>query len=260
MEWKKLFPKENIFYETENGILYCADNSELLPKFPSGTVDLILTDPPYNIADNNKLTKRKNEIRTTKESWGSEFKDAWPSIEEYCEWLLGKAKEFKRILKDTGSLITFLDRNYSGYFIYRIEKEVGLIPKNKIYFIKRNPVPHFRKNNYRSAVEEAVWFTKGEKYYLNFLSQKEMVQVFTGNIGTKETSHPTEKYIWMVKPLIIRHSKPGDLILDPFAGSGTILAVAEKLKRRWIGIEVNEKYCSLIKNRIEKIRKQKFLF
>ncbi|WP_297445806.1 site-specific DNA-methyltransferase [Desulfurobacterium sp.] len=242
------------YYESQSGVLYNGKAEEILPAFDSESVDLIITDPPYNIGDKDKLTKKGNKLVSTEEAWGKEFKDSY-DFERYVEWIVELSKEFYRILKKTGSLILFLDRNYSGYFAYLIEKNTGFKLRNKIYFEKLNPLPHIRKNNYRSCIEEALWFTKGKTYYLNFISQDKMLQVFKGFIGKKKTSHPTEKYMWMIEPLITRHSKPGDIVLDPFFGSGTVGEVCELNGRRWIGVEKEEKFCLMAKRRIEKISK-----
>ena len=254
MEWNKLKEKlissEYYYFHTNNGVLLCGDCLEIMKEFPDEFIDLILTDPPYNIADSNKLTKRKGKIKSNEKAWGVEFKDKWNSIEDYSSWLINTTKLLKKCLKNSGSIILFLDRTYIGYFLFLIEREVKLEFRNKIYFEKINPLPHFRKNNYRSCIEEAIWFTKGTKYYFNFLSQKEMRQIFKGSIGKRFTKHPTEKYEWMIEPLITRHSRENDLILDPFIGSGLTAVVCEKLNRRWIGIEINPEYCKITKQRI----------
>ena len=232
-----------------------------MKKFPEKSVDLVLTDPPYNIADKSKLTKVGGKIKTNEEAWGEKFKDKWTSIDEYFNWIILVMKSIKRILKKEGSLVSFFDRKYTGYIIYLLEK-IRLKFKNKIYFEKSNPLPHIRKNNYRSCIEEAIWFTISDKgnYYLNFISQERMKQIFRNNIGQKETSHPTEKYAWMIDPIIIRHSKKNDIVLDSMCGSGTTCKIAEKLGRQWIGIEISKKYCEIAKRRIKSEADQKKLF
>jgi len=252
MSWKDKFPKENRYFETDSGILYYGDCSKITANFSYESINLVLTDPPYNIADSNKLTKVGNKIKTNKEAWGTKFQDKWGSVEEYFDWLINIISVFRKILKETGSLILFLDRKYTGHAVYLIERRIGLKFKNKIYFEKHNPLPCYRKNNYRSCMEEAIWFTKsfGRKYNINFVSQKEMKQIFKGNIGGKFSKHPTEKYKWMIEPLVIRHSEKNDIILDCFFGSGTTSVVAELLGRRWIGIEISQEYCEMAKQRI----------
>ena len=237
-------------FKTERGILFNSNCENVFTEIEEGTVDLIFTDPPYNIAEDSKLTKAGSKIVSNKTAWGDDFKDRWASFDEYLDWLLPIIEKMSRLLSNEGSLILFLDRKFTGFFIYYIEKHFGLKFRNKIYFEKLNPLPHIRKNNYRSCIEEAIWLSKSNKYILNFKSQDEMKQVFSGNIGKKITTHPTEKYEWMIFPIIERHSNPGSLILDPFSGSGTIPVIAERLKRKWIGIEKKKEFFEMIKKRL----------
>jgi len=222
---------------------------ELTSELPDKSIDLILTDPPFNIASKNNLTYVRGKITSTKRAWGYKFNDEWKTIDDYIHWLLNETSEFKRILKENGSLIMFVSRYYSGYVIYRFEKK-GWIFKNKIYFERLNPPPHVRKNNYRSVMDEAIWFTKTNKYIFNFLSQEKMKQVFYGNIGNKDTRHPTEKYVWMIEPLILRHSTKNSVILDPFCGSGTVCVISKKHKRFYIACDINKEYVEICNKRL----------
>lgn len=220
-----------------------------MANIPTGVVDLVLTDPPYGIADKAKLTKVGNKIVSNEEAWGKDFQDKWNTVDEYYEWLKGFVGEFVRVLNDEGSMILFLDRKYTGLITHRLEKDFDLHFRNKVYFFKTNPVPGIRKVNYRSAVEEAIWLTKGSKYTFNFGEQRDMTQVYSGSIGRKATKHPTEKYTWMVEPLIKNHTNPGDLVLDPFAGSGAILSVARTNDRSVIGFEKNPEFYGMARSR-----------
>jgi DNA modification methylase len=220
---------------------------------------LVLTDPPYNIATTAKLTKVGEKVVSTKKAWGNQFIDYWQSFNDYADWIIGIFKSIEPKMSDEASLIAFLDRKYTGYFADALENNTNLIYRNKLYFVKNNPLPHIRKNNYRSCIEEAIWFSK-QKYHINFLSQDEMKQVFYGNIGSKHSDHPTEKYFWMINPLIIRHSQECDTVLDPFAGSGTTAVACEKLNRKWICIEKDERYCEMAKQRLESVVKLGNLF
>jgi len=255
MNWEvlkeKLINSKHYYWHTDNGVLLKGDCLEVMKEIPKECIDLVLTDPPYNIADSAKLTKAGGEIKSTKDAWGSRFKDKWDSNEEYATWILDVLAETHKILNKSGSLILFLDRKYGGYFAHKIEDDLKFKYRNKIYFEKLNPLPQFRKNNYRSCIEEALWFSRSwnGEYCINFISQQDMKQVFKGNIGKKTSKHPTEKYAWMIEPLINRHSNENDIIIDPFMGSGTVAAASEKLNRRWIGIELNEEYCQIIKQR-----------
>lgn len=251
-----------IYYKSNHGTLYNGDSEVVAKELPDGFVDLLLTDPPYNIASDLKVTKKGNAFVSTQEAWGTSFQDKWDSTDQYQKWLVGKLEALRHTLKKTASVILFLDRKYSGYTVYLLEKKFGWHYRNKIYFEKLNPIPHMRKTNYRSVIEEAVWFTVSDEgsYHFNFTDQNEMKQIFRGYLGRKKTKHPTEKYRWMIDPLILRHSFDGDVVLDPFAGSGTVLKSAEYYNRKWIGIKKELDFCKIIKQRMESIPISMFSF
>ena len=227
------------------------DGKAGLASVPDNFVDLVLTDPPYGIADSAKLTKTKGQIVSTQEAWGNDFQDSWDNVEHYYEWIKPFITEFVRVMKDNGSLILFLDRKYTGLIIRNLEKHFDLNFKNKIYFKKKNPVPSIRKNNYRSTIEEAVWFIKGKQFVFNFGAQADMLQFYEGSIGRKKTQLPTEKYRWMIEPLIKNHTRPGDVVLDSFAGSATTLVVAKQHACHVIGFEKDSRFYEMAKARLE---------
>lgn len=227
-----------------------------MSNIPSGSVDLVLTDPPYGIASKGKLTKVGGKIVSTSQAWGNDFQDAWADMTAYWTWFEPYIAQFHRVMKDGASCILFLDRKYSGLITHLIEQEFNLDFKNKIYFKKVNPVPGIRKNNYRSSIEEAIWFTKGKGYTFNFGPQKEMTQCYEGPIGKKSTKHPTEKYSWMIDPLVKNHTNPGDLILDAFAGSGSTIVSAWKQGRKAIGFEKNTEFFEMAHARCDQVQQE----
>ena len=231
--------------------LFNMDSLNGMKNMQASSVDLVLTDPPYGIANAAKLTKANGKIVSTNEAWGNDFKDEWENVEDYWNWFKPFVKEMVRVMKDGASMILFLDRKYTGYITFVIGKEFDVTFKNKVYFKKKNPMPSIRKNNYRSSMEEAIWFSKGKPNTFNFGEQSEMTQVYEGPIGKKKTKHPTEKYTWMVEPLIKNHSKPGDVILDPFSGSGATLMNAIKMERNAIGFEMNTGFYEMAKAQAE---------
>lgn len=236
--------------ESEQNYLSNIDGTVGLAGVPTGFVNLVLTDPPYGIADKTKLTKVGSKIVSTHEAWGNDFQDKWANIDAYWDWFKPFVAEYVRVLKEGGSVILFLDRKYTGLIAHYIERDFGLIFKNKIYFKKKNPMPGIRKTNYRSSIEEAIWFSKpGKQTCFNFGLQAEMTQVYEGAIGQKKTKHPTEKYRWMIEPLIKNHSNEGDVILDNFAGSGSVLVYAKLNKRNAIGFEKSSTFFDMAKER-----------
>ncbi|MBU9391514.1 site-specific DNA-methyltransferase [Burkholderia multivorans] len=225
-------------------------------NLPDSCIDLVLTDPPYGIASKGKLTKSGGKIVSTSQAWGNDFQDAWNDMNAYWEWFKPYVAQFHRIMKDGASCILFLDRKYTGLITYLIEQEFDLNFKNKVYFKKVNPVPGITKLNYRSSIEEAIWFTKGKGYAFNFGAQKEMTQCYEGSIGKKVTGHPTEKYSWMMDPLVKNHSEKSDIILDAFCGSGSTIVSAWKQGRKAIGFEKNPEFFKMAHARCEQMQQQ----
>lgn len=220
---------------------------------PSSTVDLVLTDPPYNICQAGKVTKSKGKIVSNQDAWGNDFKDEWETVDDYWNWLKPFITEMVRVMKDGASMILFLDRKYTGLIAYFLETQFELTFKNKMYFIKTNALPSFRFVNYRSNIEECLWFSKGKAENFNFGTQQDMLQTFTGSIGKKfklnGMSHPTEKYGWMIEPLILNHSQPGQTVLDVFSGSGSVMVHALRNGRKSIGFEMNKDFFEIAKAR-----------
>jgi DNA modification methylase len=224
------------------------DCFEVMPQIPANSIDLIIFDPPYNIGSDAKITFVDGKPKTTNEAWGEEgYNDTFSEI-DYKTIIEKSTVEFNHILKEDGSVIIFYDRGYGEYLVPL--KQVFTL-RNTFFFLKENPSPHMRKNNYRSGFESAMWLSR-KKYKLNFLSQGEMINVFKGNNSGKETEHPTEKYRWMIEPLIKAHSNVGDTVLDPMCGSGTTCVLAKELGRNYIGIEIEKKYYEIAQNRVNK--------
>lgn len=244
-----------IYYENDNGILLCGDNAGIMPLLEANSIDLIVTDPPYNIGDENKLCKQGDKILSNKEMWGHfEPKDE----KEWLIYLEKTIKEFYRINK--GSVYLFYDKFNIGK-IKEFCEMAGYYPKNLLAIIKVNPLPHFRKNGFRSDFELCLFCQKEkDKDVFNFLSQDEMKSVDYYTIGQKDSDHPTEKPVSVICKYIKISSNEGAIILDPFIGSGTTAIACEKLNRRWVGIEISEEYCEIAKKRIEAEHNQLKMF
>lgn len=255
----KVFSKDNIYLINDN----CFEPTyDLFLENLDGGIDLILTDPPFNIAEKGKVTKAHGKIYSNKEAWGSTFKDKFTK-EEYDEFIrLFVQKSFK-LLNDGASLCSFIDRKYSGRFIEICEQE-GFIFKNEIIFVKRNCVPKVRAYNFGSATEKAIWLIKPNKgktksgksnisktrprIFNNQKARKGLSldeyhnthssNVFFYNIGKKLIGHPTEKYVKQIEPLIRTLSNKNSWILDPFGGCFSSAVVAKNLNRKYVGFEI----------------------
>ena len=223
------------------------DCLENIKDIPDGTVDLIITDPPYNIGQENKRTKVGNVIMTNKEAWGE-----WDNFEkkEFELFFTNYLKECFRILKWGGAMYCFSAREDSGFYIHKAV-DIGFTYLNSLAIIKNNPLPHFAKTNFRSAFELCFYVCKGDKpKTFNFISQQECINTFHYLIGIKDTKHPTEKPLDFFKRLIKISSNEQDLVFDGFMGSGTTAVASKQLNRNFIGFEINKKYIDMANKRL----------
>jgi len=231
--------------------LYFGDCNEILNKLEENSVDVIFTDPPYNTA--NKNTKKLNGRKALSKDFGK-----WDYFTDlkYLEFNEQWISNGKRILKTSGNLLMFCKLEYISD-IKRIYEKLGFYHHATIIWHKTNPAPQIRKTGFLSSCEAILWAVKGYDtkkvpYTFNFKSQKEMHNFIETPIcmGRERTKHPTQKPRKVVSHLIEIFSNPGDTILDPFAGSGTIAEVAIKLGRNSISIENNREYFDIMKKRL----------
>lgn len=233
--------------------IICADALIELQKIPTESVDLIVTDPPYNVSTNLKIDRSK---------WGKKQRRKAIINFDYGEWDRKTEDEFyqftkewfyecKRVLKKGGSIYIFFTKELISWFHEWRADDIKT--KNIISWIKSNPLPAFNKTNYRSAVE-FIYFgqKKGEKATFNFGEQKNMKNWFEFPLvqGKVRTKHPTQKPLGLIQKFIQVSSNENDIVLDPFLGSGTTIVACKKLNRNYIGIEINQKYCAIAQQRI----------
>jgi len=235
-----------------------ADCLEFIKKIPDNSIDLVLTDPPYNIDfssyDNKTDRSGKKYHNTEKLQWDKKF-----DLKEISKVLF---KEFDRIVKSSGSIVMFGPQNWA-YYYYGPAIQNNFDLKAQIIWIKSNPVPQARRKNYLSAHENIAWFARYSKkcpFTFNFISQNEMRNVFTFPIcqGDERTEHPTQKPLKLIEKLLNIHSNKNDVVLDPFLGSGTTAVACKLLNRNYIGIEISEKYCDIARRRLSIIPKSLF--
>jgi DNA modification methylase len=261
MWYENVFKNKNdltsLKYEIiDNVLLINGDCKEIIDLLKNDSVDVLFTDPPFNIGSNSKFSKSKDKFLPTKEIWGNKYQDYWDSQEDYWSWLMQIFS--KLILKVKYHYIVYLDRAYIGHFNYLLKDSLDL--KNMFCFVKNNPVPHFRKNNFRSTFELASWFSKNYRK-INFTTDQEMKNVFKGNIGNKEIEHPNYKYDWMVVPIAKTIINDNDIVLDCFSGSGAIIYHSLKIRPNsfYIGIEKNKEFFQTSVNFFKEKFKQQVL-
>ena len=225
----------------DNGIkLMFGDCLERMKEIPDGSVDLILTDPPYNIArENNFHTMGRTGI-------------------DFGEWdkgfdLFSYMNLIPSVCSRNANIVIFNDWKNLGD-IARYAESLGLVVKDMIRWEKTNPMPRNRDLRFITDYDCAVWLTMPKaKWTFNRQSETYDRCKFTGSIvsGKEKTPHTTQKPVWLMEELLKTLSNKGDVVLDMFMGSGSTGVAALNTNRKFIGVEMNEGYFNIAKDRIE---------
>jgi DNA modification methylase len=249
--------------------IYHGDCIEILNTLPEQSVDLIFADPPYNLQLQQELW-RPNMTRV------DAVDDEWDRFDDFAAyddftraWLAG----CRRVLKDTGTLWT-IGSYHNIYRVGAILQDLGFWILNDVVWTKVNPMPNFRGVRFTNAHETLIWAQKhrGARYTFNYEAMKALndglqmrsdweLPICTGAERIKvdgAKAHATQKPEALLYRVVLAASNPGDLVLDPFFGTGTTGAVAKKLHRRWIGIERDEQYVGVASERISQVAPASF--
>ena len=245
--------------------VFCQDVFSALPTLPDASVDLMFADPPYN------LTKSFNNRR---------FKQS--SSDDYAEWLNSWLSQTVRILKPTASVYICGDWRSSAA-IHRVGEKY-FVTQNRITWEREKG--RGAKANWKNCSEDIWFFTVSDDYYFNVdavMLKRQVIAPYTdGNGAPKDwtetengrfrvthpsnlwtdltvpywsmpenTDHPTQKPEKLLAKIILASSKQGDLVFDPFNGSGTTTVVAKKLGRHYLGVEIDPSYCCLAQKRLD---------
>ena len=246
----------------------CGDCLEVLKEIPDNSVDAVITDPPYMISSSVKIRRQRNPIKFDKQ-WKFKGKDIdynfgnWDIFESMTDYLKFTEQWFKecaRVLRKGGHIISFFDKHKLTYLVHWAE-ELNVKTRQCLFWIKSNPVPQARKVSFMSAVEMCYWGTKEttERKFATFnyqLGQHPdyiVAPICLGKERYKFGFHPTQKPEVVLEWIISYLTNENDIVLDPFAGSGTTGVVCAKLNRRYILIEKEEKYCKIAEARIKAI-------
>ena len=250
--------------EYKNKILK-GDCIEVLKSLPDNSVDMVFADPPYNMQLGGDLHRPDNsKVDAVTDHW-----DQFETMRKYDELSEAWLTECRRILKDNGTLWVI----GSYHNIFRVGAKLmdcGYWILNDVIWRKNNPMPNFRGTRLCNAHETLIWAGKHEKskYTFNYDALKEMndglqmrsdwlIPICSGGERLKDEDgtkvHTTQKPEALLYRILMTASKPGDVILDPFFGTGTTGAVAKKMGRHFVGIEREEKYIQHAQARIDAI-------
>jgi len=234
-------------------MLIFGDCIEELSKIKSNSVDLILIDPPYLISRDSNFKNYSDEAsKELVSKYGNlsiDFGD-WDKEELNWDILL---KEYYRILRKGGTLLTFYDIWKSSEIKESADKYKFKQPRVGCW-TKNNPVPINSKSNYLSNANEYFFsFVKGGKPTFNSKYDNGLYKYPICH-GKERYKHPTQKPLSLIRELIEKHSNPGDLVLDTFAGTGTTAHACVLSNRKYIMIEKNEVYFKIIEERLNNLK------
>jgi modification methylase len=260
----KMIPEELPLEEILHG-----DCVEILQSLPEESVDVIFADPPYNLQLHQELWRpNMTRVEPVDDDW-----DRFEDFAAYDRFTRAWLQACRRVLKETGTLWVI----GSYHNIYRVGTsllDLGYWILNDIVWLKTNPMPNFRGVRFTNAHETLLWAQKkrGARYTFNYRAMKALnddlqmrsvweIGLCTGRERVKingAKAHTTQKPEALLYRVLLSSTNPGDVVLDPFFGSGTTGVVAKRLHRRWIGIERHEEYIGMARQRLESVEPDRF--
>ena len=254
--------------------IYCGDNLEVLTQLPEKSVDLIYADPPF-------FSNKHYEVIWNDGAEVRAFEDRWKGgIEHYTEWMEPRLAQCYRVLQDTGSMYLHCDWHANAYLRILMDKIFGASnfqneiiwwyggggaskmrfarKHDNIYFYSKSSKWTFNVDAIREPYSEAWRGTpRADGSLRNFSKGKIPDDVYRLHgvlpMESEHIGYPTQKPEALLKRIIEASSNKGDIVLDPFCGCGTTLAVAQQLSRQWIGIDVSSTACRMMKDRLNKL-------
>ena len=247
--------------------IIAGDCIEVMNSLPEASVDLIFADPPYNLQLKGDLHRPDNsQVDAVDDAW-----DQFASFAAYDKFTQDWLKAARRLLKPNGAI--WVIGSYHNIFrVGAALQDAGYWILNDVIWRKSNPMPNFRGKRLTNAHETMIWASKSEgaKYTFNYEALKSLnegvqmrsdwvLPLCTGHERLKDDkgdkAHPTQKPESLLHRVLVGSTNPGDVVLDPFFGTGTTGAVAKMLGRDYIGIEREAAYRVVAEKRLANIRK-----
>lgn len=229
---------------------------------PDSCIDMVFADPPYNLQLGGDLFRPEGgRVDAVDDDW-----DKFDTFEIYDEFTRAWLVEARRVLKPNGTL--WVIGSYHNIFrVGAALQDAGYWILNDIVWRKSNPMPNFRGTRFTNAHETLIWASRSEdsRYTFNYRAMKALndelqmrsdwlLPICSGGERVKTDgvkAHPTQKPESLLYRILLACTNPGDVVLDPFFGTGTTGAVARRLGRQWIGIEREKRYVEVARARID---------
>ena len=246
------------------GQILAGDCVEEMRKLPDASVDLVFADPPYNLQLGGDLNRPDgSHVDAVTDHW-----DQFDSFTIYDNFTRDWLTECRRVLKPDGALWV-IGSYHNIYRVGALLQDLGFWILNDIVWRKTNPMPNFRGTRFTNAHETLLWCSQGEKakYHFNYRAMKTLndelqmrsdwtFPICSGGERLKDEAghkaHPTQKPEALLYRVLLATTEKGDVVLDPFFGTGTTGAIAKRLGREWIGCERESAYREVALARIEK--------
>jgi len=252
----------DLYHELPLDQILRGDCVQIMPMLPSASVDCVFADPPYNL-------QLRGELRRPNESLVDGVDDEWDRFADFASydaftraWLT----ECRRLLRKDGTLWV-IGAYHNIFRIGAILQDLGFWILNDVIWRKSNPMPNFRGRRFTNAHETLIWAARGRdsRYRFNYQAMKSLnddiqmrsdwfIPLCTGPERMRNEHglklHPTQKPEALLHRVLLASTNPDDIVLDPFAGTGTTLAVAKRLRRHFIGIERHPAYAEAAIGRV----------
>lgn len=260
------------YYQNDDAGIILGDTFQILRKIKAESFDMIFADPPYFLSSDGITCQGGKMVSVNKGSWDKLQFDNKKGIEEKHRFNRRWIKQCRRILKPDGS-IWISGTLHNIYSIGMALEQEGFKIINNITWQKTNPPPNLACRCFTHSTETILWAQKYEKKSRHFFNYEKMKQmnggkqmkdVWTGSLTKpsekREGKHPTQKPEYLLEKMILASTEEGQIILDPFCGSGTTGVVALKYNRKFIGIDNAEEYLQITQRRLEKVCNEKKRF
>lgn len=263
MNTKVIKNKTAEFKDLPKDVILKGSCIDLMQGLPARSVDLIFADPPYNLQLSGDLHRPNNtRVDGVDNDW-----DKFDNLQSYDQFTRDWLNAARRILKDDGAI--WVIGSYHNIFRLGTSlQDLGFWILNDVIWNKTNPMPNFRGTRFTNAHETLIWASKSQdsKYCFNYETMKALnedlqmrsdwtLPICSGQERLKgddgKKAHPTQKPESLLHRVLMATTNMGDLVLDPFFGTGTTGAVAKKLGRHFIGIEQEQDYIDHAKKRID---------
>ena len=238
------------------------DCVDVLSRLPQASVDMVFADPPYNLQLTQDLWRpNQTRVEGVDDAW-----DRFASFAEYDAFTRAWLSACRRVLKPTGSLWV-IGTYHNIYRVGSILQDLGYWILNDVIWIKTNPMPNFRGVRFTNAHETLLWAVPSRQARYTFqhhamkalndglqMRSDWLLPICNGSERLQRNgskAHATQKPEGLIYRVLLASTRPGDVVLDPFFGSGTTGAVAKRLGRHWIGIEREPRYIGIARSRIE---------